>query len=78
MFGSYLLQQLMQSRFMSEISESKDLVHITEEKINYEALTQYATVPEAGAISSFIGTTRNNFNGKKVCYSLFSNKQKGT
>jgi molybdopterin synthase catalytic subunit len=51
---------------MAQPSDSRDLIEITQEKINYDALTQFATVPEAGAVSSFIGTTRNNFNGKKV------------
>jgi molybdopterin synthase catalytic subunit len=43
-----------------------DLIEITQDKINFDTLTQFATVPEAGAVSSFVGTTRNNFNGKKV------------
>lgn len=43
-----------------------DHVDITENKINLEKLTSIVTSPSCGAVSVFIGTTRDNFNGKIV------------
>jgi len=43
-----------------------DIVQITEEKLQLSSIIAAITVPEAGAVSSFSGNTRNNFNGKKV------------
>ena len=41
-------------------------VCVQHEPISLEHLTIWASAPEAGAVSSFLGVTRNNFNGKKV------------
>jgi molybdopterin synthase catalytic subunit len=43
-------------------------VEITEQPLDLLKLTQRVTQPAAGAISTFIGTTRNNFNNKAVLY----------
>ncbi|PRP77146.1 molybdopterin synthase catalytic subunit-like [Planoprotostelium fungivorum] len=42
------------------------LVEVTSAPISLDRLTQFVGCAEAGAISTFSGTTRNNFNGKKV------------
>ena len=42
------------------------MVRVQHEPISIEALTTWASQPEAGAVSSFLGITRNNFNGKLV------------
>jgi molybdopterin synthase catalytic subunit len=42
------------------------MVHVQHEPISIEHLTSWASQPEAGAVSSFLGITRNNFNGKPV------------
>lgn len=41
-------------------------VDITEDRLDLEKLTNFVTSPSCGAVSVFIGTTRNNFDGKKV------------
>ncbi|KAL4228298.1 Molybdopterin synthase catalytic subunit [Mactra antiquata] len=43
-----------------------DIVEITREIIDIGNLTTRVTSPTCGAISTFLGTTRNNFQGKKV------------
>jgi hypothetical protein len=43
-------------------------VEVTDQPLDLLRLTQLVTQPEAGAISTFIGTTRNNFNNKAVLY----------
>jgi len=44
----------------------KDFVCIQEEPLNLQKLYDMVSAPEAGAISTFSGTTRNTFDGKKV------------
>jgi len=46
--------------------ESLDYIQITEEPISLDHLMALVSLPEAGAVSTFSGTTRNNFEGKKV------------
>eukprot|EP00878_Enallax_costatus_P040164 GHUV01046169.1.p1 GENE.GHUV01046169.1~~GHUV01046169.1.p1 ORF type:complete len:122 (+),score=31.68 GHUV01046169.1:682-1047(+) len=41
-------------------------VEVTDQRLDICKYTQLVTDPGAGAISSFIGTTRNNFQGKAV------------
>lgn len=41
-------------------------VHVQHESISIQDLTVWASAPDAGAVSSFLGITRNNFNGKEV------------
>ncbi|CAF0764654.1 unnamed protein product [Brachionus calyciflorus] len=43
-----------------------DYLEITTRKLDLEEITQLVNLPECGAISVFIGTTRNNMNGKLV------------
>jgi len=43
-----------------------DYVHVTGDKLLLEVLTRRVSSPAAGAIASFCGTTRDNFNRKKV------------
>jgi molybdopterin synthase catalytic subunit len=47
-------------------STEHDYIQVTEERLCLSSIVQKVSSPEAGAISSFSGTTRNNFNGKKV------------
>ncbi|XP_038072483.1 molybdopterin synthase catalytic subunit-like [Patiria miniata] len=44
----------------------KDFVRITSDPLSVEEATGMVTSPTSGAISIFIGTTRNNFEGKEV------------
>ena len=39
---------------------------VTDKPINFQELVDCVTDPEAGAIATFIGTTRNNNQGRKV------------
>jgi len=58
-----------------------DTVEITEERINVDRVTSLVTHPSCGAVSVFIGTTRDNFDGKKVkqleyeCYDPMAKKE---
>jgi molybdopterin synthase catalytic subunit len=42
------------------------MFRITDKPINLQQLVDYVTDPEAGAIVPFIGTTRNNNEGRRV------------
>lgn len=39
---------------------------LTPEKLSVEAITELVTSPTCGATSIFVGTTRDNFDGKTV------------
>ena len=43
-----------------------DLVHITNNRLDVAAISASVTDPGTGATSLFVGTTRDNFQGKKV------------
>ncbi|XP_020736000.2 molybdopterin synthase catalytic subunit isoform X3 [Odocoileus virginianus] len=52
---------------MNEVEEkSKDIIKFTPEKLSVDEASQLVISPLCGAISLFVGTTRNNFEGKKV------------
>uniref|UniRef100_A0A914V6R8 Uncharacterized protein n=1 Tax=Plectus sambesii TaxID=2011161 RepID=A0A914V6R8_9BILA len=54
-----LLQQILREL-------DRDLIRIQTDTISVQEATQFVTAPTNGAISLFIGTTRDNFRGKKV------------
>lgn len=43
-----------------------DFIKIIHEKLSVEEVTELVTAPNCGAISLFVGTTRDNFEGKTV------------
>jgi len=43
-----------------------DIIKISEDKLDLNSIVTEVTAPEAGAVSTFSGTTRNHFNGKNV------------
>ncbi|XP_064620466.1 molybdopterin synthase catalytic subunit-like [Lineus longissimus] len=43
-----------------------DYIKVTEEKLSVDQITELVTSPTCGAVSIFIGTTRNNFGGRQV------------
>lgn len=45
---------------------NQDFVEVTEKCLNLDDITTLVSSPSAGAISLFIGTTRDNFQDKKV------------
>ncbi|XP_069412671.1 molybdopterin synthase catalytic subunit isoform X2 [Ovis canadensis] len=52
---------------MNEVEEkSNDIIKFTSEKLSVDEVSQLVISPLCGAISLFVGTTRNNFEGKKV------------
>uniref|UniRef100_A0A2K5PHX0 Molybdopterin synthase catalytic subunit n=1 Tax=Cebus imitator TaxID=2715852 RepID=A0A2K5PHX0_CEBIM len=52
---------------MDEVEEkSKNIINFTAEKLSVDEVSQLVISPLCGAISRFVGTTRNNFEGKKV------------
>uniref|UniRef100_A0A8C9FNT6 Molybdopterin synthase catalytic subunit n=1 Tax=Pavo cristatus TaxID=9049 RepID=A0A8C9FNT6_PAVCR len=44
----------------------KDFIKLKSEKLSVDEVSELVTSPCCGAVSLFIGTTRNNFEGKKV------------
>ncbi|CAK9808851.1 Molybdopterin synthase catalytic subunit [Anthophora plagiata] len=44
----------------------KDVVKLQQEELNFGEIIDLVTSPNCGAISNFIGTTRDNFDNKKV------------
>jgi molybdopterin synthase catalytic subunit len=42
------------------------MFRVTDKPLNLQELVDFVTDPEAGAITTFIGTTRNNNEGRKV------------
>ncbi|KAG2529345.1 hypothetical protein BBO99_00003420 [Phytophthora kernoviae] len=50
----------------SEESGCGDFVEVGYESLNNQRAVELVTHPSAGAISTFVGTTRDNFQGKKV------------
>nr|XP_033793462.1 molybdopterin synthase catalytic subunit-like [Geotrypetes seraphini] len=46
--------------------EGKDMIKVTPEKLSAEEVSQMVISPCCGAVSLFIGTTRNSFEGKNV------------
>ncbi|MGH7818058.1 MAG: molybdenum cofactor biosynthesis protein MoaE [Candidatus Binatia bacterium] len=42
------------------------MFRVTDQPIDLQKLVDYVTDPQAGAIATFIGTTRNNNEGRKV------------
>ncbi|XP_042546569.1 molybdopterin synthase catalytic subunit isoform X2 [Dipodomys spectabilis] len=52
---------------VDEVEEKpKDIIKFTAEKLAVEEVSRLVISPLCGAISLFVGTTRNNFEGKKV------------
>ena len=52
---------------MDEVEEKpKDIIKFTPEKLSVDEASQLVISPLCGAISLFVGTTRNNFERKKV------------
>jgi len=46
--------------------EFRDLCVVTEDALHLQSICDAVADPGAGSISTFIGVTRNNFNGKEV------------
>nr|XP_034956718.1 molybdopterin synthase catalytic subunit-like [Zootoca vivipara] len=46
--------------------EPKDLIKLNHEKLSADEISALVVSPCCGAVSLFIGTTRNNFEGRKV------------
>ncbi|KAJ8673192.1 hypothetical protein QAD02_004454 [Eretmocerus hayati] len=49
-----------------EMANKKDFIGFQATKLDVNAIIEIVVSPECGAVSSFIGTTRNNFEKKKV------------
>lgn len=47
-------------------STGRTFIDLTFEPLNVDVISKLVSAPEAGAISVFVGTTRNNFEGKDV------------
>jgi molybdopterin synthase catalytic subunit len=46
-------------------SDARDVVEVVYDELSHERAVELVTHESAGAISTFIGTTRDNFNGKR-------------
>lgn len=49
---------------------SKNFVKLQQEDLNIAEIIDLVTFPNCGAISNFIGITRDNFENKKVKYTI--------
>lgn len=58
-------------RSIHRLNKNMDYVKITHDKLDINAINELICDAECGAISFFVGTTRNNFESKKVCYDIF-------
>lgn len=45
-------------------------IKLTPEKLSVDEATQIVTSPKCGAVSLFIGTTRDNFENKKAFHNI--------
>lgn len=50
------------------IMNEKDVVSLTHDVLSISHAQKAVEAPNAGGISLFVGTTRNNFNGKRVTW----------
>ncbi|XP_011306690.1 molybdopterin synthase catalytic subunit [Fopius arisanus] len=48
------------------MEDKKSIVHLQKEKLNINEIIEAVISPSCGAVSTFIGTTRDNFEAKKV------------
>lgn len=48
------------------MSTAKDIVKLQQEELNVGHIIDLVTAPNCGAVSSFVGITRDNFDNKKV------------
>ncbi|XP_032940992.1 molybdopterin synthase catalytic subunit isoform X1 [Catharus ustulatus] len=46
----------------------KDFIKLKSEKLSVDEVSELVVSPSCGAVSLFIGTTRNNFKGRKVIH----------
>jgi molybdopterin synthase catalytic subunit len=66
---------------MSIVSANEDFIDITSQRLSERQVIDFISSPLAGAISLFIGTTRDNFEGRRVleleyeCYYSMAIKQ---
>lgn len=51
------------------MADTRDFLGLQTSKLDINHLFEIVISPECGAVSSFIGTTRNNFEDKKVTFS---------
>lgn len=49
------------------MAEVKDFVGLESTRLNINDIIQIVVSPNCGAVSNFIGITRDNFERKKVC-----------
>jgi len=64
----YTLNPNSSSSSMDQQREGTTHVHVTDEELSLEKLAAMVASHKAGAVSTFAGTTRDNFNGKKVVH----------
>ncbi|CAJ0929593.1 unnamed protein product [Ranitomeya imitator] len=54
--------------WMKNLRSLKTFIRICTEKLSAEEVSQLVVSPSCGAVSIFVGTTRNNFEGRKVVH----------
>ena len=52
--------------FQDNMASTKDFIGLTPTKLNINDIIETVVAPNCGAVSTFIGTTRDNFEQKKV------------
>lgn len=61
-----LLTAAMDSPSASNTSDSQYLIRVSEDLLSLQECSDFVTDPTCGAISTFVGITRDNFDGKAV------------
>ncbi|XP_040277193.1 molybdopterin synthase catalytic subunit-like isoform X1 [Bufo bufo] len=59
---------MMDAAMEEKNKEPYDFIRLCKEKLSTEEVMQLVVSPSCGAVSIFVGTTRNNFEGKKVVH----------
>lgn len=62
----YNIKYIIFVLFQDNMETSKNFVKLQKEELNVSKIMELVTFPNCGAISSFIGITRDNFENKKV------------
>lgn len=58
---------ILNNCYYFQVSNTMDILKLVEGCLNVNDISQAVKSPKCGAISLFIGTTRDNFDGHQVC-----------
>ena len=62
----FLINETVRSHVVFVYRINMDYVKVVDTKLSIEEISDLVAAPSCGAISLFVGTTRDNFNNKQV------------